>query len=391
MSRLSRKEIFGSYRDRFVDFEGTVTRDSVQIVQQYLHRVERSDIVHNMRSPNGWREPSAYSVLDQEDFLGQGSAVVTSTRLADMAVATSSLSGSCGWIPKVVPTGLAISNEFDPLVTKALLKVRDQKVNLALAIGEMHKSIDTIASRALSLYRGYKFARKGQFGRAASALGVGGGRKSAKSWLELQYGWLPMLMDIHGAYEEMRRDTRGSGMRFKVTARGHVPYQHSTTTEDDNFIYYNDRLQSFDCQVIYWYEVQNQYLVTASAVGLINPAEILWEVTPWSFVLDWVLPVGDYLGALTADQGMNYLSGTVTSRSTDVITNRAVAKPPYEVTFSGRTTRIEPSGGGERRSYTKSVQRVVQKTRPTPFLPQFKNPFSTGHALNALALLRSLR
>lgn len=33
-------------------------------------------------------------------------------------------------------------------------------------------------------------------------------------------------------------------------------------------------------------------------LGFTNPAAVLWEATPFSFVVDWFLPIGDYLKTL---------------------------------------------------------------------------------------------
>jgi hypothetical protein len=33
------------------------------------------------------------------------------------------------------------------------------------------------------------------------------------------------------------------------------------------------------------------------SLGLVNPLEIAWEVVPYSFVVDWFLPVGSYIAA----------------------------------------------------------------------------------------------
>jgi hypothetical protein len=33
------------------------------------------------------------------------------------------------------------------------------------------------------------------------------------------------------------------------------------------------------------------------SLGLVNPAEIAWEVVPYSFVVDWFLPIGSYISA----------------------------------------------------------------------------------------------
>jgi hypothetical protein len=43
--------------------------------------------------------------------------------------------------------------------------------------------------------------------------------------------------------------------------------------------------------------------------GFTNPINLLWELLPFSFVADWFLPIGNYLEALTAWNGLEFLDG----------------------------------------------------------------------------------
>lgn len=45
-----------------------------------------------------------------------------------------------------------------------------------------------------------------------------------------------------------------------------------------------------------------------------NPAELVWEKIPFSFVVDWAIPVGDYLSALDALKDVESVVGTVTRK-----------------------------------------------------------------------------
>jgi hypothetical protein len=44
-------------------------------------------------------------------------------------------------------------------------------------------------------------------------------------------------------------------------------------------------------------------------LGLLNPLSLAWELLPYSFVIDWFLPIGDYLAATTASAGMTWVNG----------------------------------------------------------------------------------
>jgi hypothetical protein len=377
-----------------VDFDGTTVYSDPQIVERYNHTVQRSDIVHNQRSVTGWREPSGYRVIDDSISFDDCDQIVSTYQVNTGLTALSVLSGPCTWVPRFSLPFWQVTNEFDNLTTKALVKARDQKVNLALSLLEVHKTIDLVAGRVLQLYNGYKAARKGNLKKAAEHLGVSFHRKGktqAKNWLELQYGWLPVLADIKGGYDELTRKTRNKGLQFKVTARDKVTHTSSDTQSVYGFDISGEALYLCEAQAIYWFEVENEWLLTQSAIGLANPAEIVWELIPFSFVVDWVLPVGDYLAALTAQQGLRFLGGTHTFRTTVETT---YTSHPWDPVLNpnawGGPQLITREGTASVRMRNKTVQRYALGQKPWPDLPSFKNPISTGHALNALALLRSL-
>ena len=58
--------------------------------------------------------------------------------------------------------------------------------------------------------------------------------------------------------------------------------------------------------------VHNQNLLLANRLGIINPQTWLWDNVPWSFVVDWWLPVGSFLSNLTALVGLTLDGASVT-------------------------------------------------------------------------------
>lgn len=58
--------------------------------------------------------------------------------------------------------------------------------------------------------------------------------------------------------------------------------------------------------------VSNPNLALANRCGIINPQYWLWDAMPWSFVVDWFLPVGSFLSNLTALVGFNLQGASVT-------------------------------------------------------------------------------
>jgi len=52
-----------------------------------------------------------------------------------------------------------------------------------------------------------------------------------------------------------------------------------------------------------------------NAFGLDNPLAIAWEVVPFSFVVDWFLPINRYLKNISALNGLELIHATVFKRS----------------------------------------------------------------------------
>lgn len=65
-----------------------------------------------------------------------------------------------------------------------------------------------------------------------------------------------------------------------------------------------------------------------------NPLEWAWEAIPLSFVVDWFIPIGNYLSSLDAYKGIAGVWGTAASRNRTVVT-RARRPPPIVTETEG--------------------------------------------------------
>jgi hypothetical protein len=53
--------------------------------------------------------------------------------------------------------------------------------------------------------------------------------------------------------------------------------------------------------------IRDASLKQLSQLGITNPALLVWELIPYSFVIDWLIPVGDFLSSLDALVGVENL------------------------------------------------------------------------------------
>jgi hypothetical protein len=213
---------------------------------------------------------------------------------------------------------------------KALQKLLNQQINLGVALGERAETFELIASTAKRIYRGFTAAKRmdpegvlkgliipprGKFTRSKFKW-----KDPADIWLEAQYGWKPLLQDVHGAITAIDNRNKAGPPRVDVKAKSyeksynHVKHgKYSTGRPSFQVVEQQDLLVG--CTVHLTYEEDNPYLITAAQLGLVNPAEVVWELVPWSFAVDWFIPVGPWIQSTTAAIGWRFKGGSKTTIS----------------------------------------------------------------------------
>lgn len=263
---------------------------------------------------------------------------------------------------------------------EALLKLKNQQVNLAQAYAERKMTADLLASSLNRIARSVMFLRKKQFKRAWREIG-GNPRSLPKSWLEYQYGWSPLLQDIKGATDalQLRQDLND----WVVTVKGNA----TEKWKSEEFLQNGEWPSVRRISAMRGYFVRldytpgNGFLATLSGLGLTNPALLAWELLPYSFVIDWLLPIGDWLSCLDAALGFDFRSGSITSRRecntyVKALTGTAPVNP-YKIVHADYECH--------RREF--DLLRTPYSSSPLPSYPGFKDPFSLTHVANGFSLL----
>lgn len=217
----------------------------------------------------------------------------------------------------------------DDCVREFYLKVADLKVNLAASLAQYDQTVNLVANKANQLAHAAKQLKRGNFYGVCDTLGIK--RRSdlpgtfSKSWLELVYGWQPLLSDIHGAL----RLVGDRPLSRAVVSRKRSSSSYSISGNNGDFphsgtAYVTDRVTSRA-----WVTVTDANLQTLQQAGITNPANLAWELLPWSFVVDWIYPVGDWLTARTALQGVT-LSQYSLTRTRDLNVQAQLFAPEFK-------------------------------------------------------------
>lgn len=247
-------------------------------------------------------------------------------------------------------------------INKAMSSFMSGKQQLAADFGQRQKSIDMITKRVRQAYDVLRFVKKGNLYAAVRTLKGGRApvsKKLAHLRLEFVYGWRPLVQTIYDVSQKEFPPNPEMYISECVTK----PFMES---------YGNMRTEG-RVRATYSMLVEMTAPVTASAskLGLVNPASVAWELVPFSFIVDWFIPISTYLDSLTAFSGFK-------------VTDKCLS-----YTEKLYMENYVKSGGYGRTKTKKLIERNVH-VAPS-FRPFLKNPLSVAHALNALALIRVLR
>lgn len=270
-------------------------------------------------------------------------------------------------------------------------KVAGSSFNAGVFLGEGKEALSTIADSATRLYGAYHAAKRGNLHLAAQKL-VGGtprehlySRKhAANNWLQLQYGWLPLLKDAHDGAQFLAHYLNAPSQQV-YRVRGRIAYNMA------GFDLFKVSGATNWASATGWYRhalkatLKEKDVVALS--GLTDPLSVAWELLPYSFVIDWFIPIGNYLQARGLKQA---LTGTFVETTSNTWETRGLR---YNKANWLPSDRYEFGPAVNSRFLTKSLNRTVKTTLTVP-LPDFKSLASVPswkRALNATALLLQLK
>jgi len=211
-------------------------------------------------------------------------------------------------------------------VTNAMLKLASEKAGIGEDLATFRQTLGLIRSPTSALVTGIKKVwadrslRKFVWECSRSLARKGIHTRAAESYLEYVYGWKPLMQDIFGVIELMKEQGK-SPLLLHATAKA------EQQAELPGFTYDNVSDKSYTTLVAgtehtrvscsLWAYVDPQWvgLRALNQLGLLNPASLAWELVPWSFVVDWILPVGSVLSAFTARAGLQFVDGTISTRA----------------------------------------------------------------------------
>lgn len=268
--------------------------------------------------------------------------------------------------------------------SRFLAKLRDSSLDLVTSAAEAKQSASMIAKSGRSVARwqdgvksfvstvGRAFGRKTRYAEAAS-------KAISNLWLEYTYGWVPLMSDIWGTAEFHRtllrqREVRAVASHYSDINRVYASNLGTTVRAQGRA---SDRVLMYRR-----YTINNPDLYDATRLGSLNPAAVVWELLPYSFVFDWFVDVGGYLEDLQTSCALGLSLDSTSGYDTY---SSASTERHYVI----RNTReITLWGDGMRKVNIK--RRIKRSTTPSPQLPTLSVELGGHRLINAAALARQL-
>jgi len=186
------------------------------------------------------------------------------------------------------------------------------RVQLAINAIEAGKSYAMLLTRMRQLRRIYTSVVKRDFSGVIRAISDSGGTPKGLSkrhllsepsgfWLEIQFGWKPIVQDIFTSVDVLQTQFPSSALKTRGFDESHF----------ETFgVYPTSCRRTVELAAVI--RVTNPNLFLANQLGVINPAQVVWDAVPGSFIFDWFLPVGKFLGSFTAFAGVELVDPRVT-------------------------------------------------------------------------------
>jgi len=196
--------------------------------------------------------------------------------------------------------------------------VQQQGWEVSQTAGEMPETVGLLLSASKRLLTSVKYLKQGRPLKALINLGIDEKRakksiigNSANLMLEFQYGWKPLMTEIHSLADAIE-----NGLN--------QPISKPITVVKEEVFSLNDSFIEDYCQ---WTHtgggkyvvktgikafVDNDTLAQLGSHGLLNPAALAWELFPMSFVIDWFVPIGSFISGLSTSFGMDFRDGYLT-------------------------------------------------------------------------------
>lgn len=272
---------------------------------------------------------------------------------------------------------------------KALAGLSASKSQFNVAAREAKGTIRTLSDFCQQAARGVR-----TMGRQLSKrdpryyLPPGSWKKAPGNYLAYLYGLKPLADDIGNGLDQLSGlSKRNMSFGYTVRAGGRQDLQFDESVSTPAFV---NPFNALNCRRVsvarvgYHYSFPDWWI---QDVPIVTPFSDAWELTRLSFVLDWVLPVGNWIGAMEAAQFDPYFRSGF-----EVYATEETIRGPFTPTQTSSTNKLDISmsnDGYSDRRYQMVRTALGPESNPSRRVsfPSFRDYLGLDHAAQSLALL----
>lgn len=226
------------------------------------------------------------------------------------------------------------ANYQDEVNNKLLEKIDDQSINLGAVVAELGETVSYLSSAGRTLFNFGSAILSGRFNKALKEIGItkrrwNRFRKSnikqasgsvadqvASRWIEFNFAIKPTLSDVSNISQLYNDPNKVMGrVKCRASARTKLTDNWSESYTQDGWTHrYEKKLSGFvtaKCT----YTVSDPETIASKALGLNNIPSAALEAAPFSWLVDYVVNLGEFISLLSATDGLVFQHGYISMKA----------------------------------------------------------------------------
>jgi len=234
---------------------------------------------------------------------------------------------SDNWVGPIKSTGYSTEHgDYTQANNKMLERLYQNQIDFGTMVAELTETVPYLVSKVKNTALALKAIKKGRWHKALRHFGIDKKqfrsktktiKKGASLFIEYRFAIAPTLndinsvMDLHkGTYKKQHAFTFSVKGKHKETRdynASNTVYPLRTTTVK--------RTGQRTMRVKVHGSITDMDKVRDKAFGIDSLAGPIWQIMPWSWVVDYVVNIGDYISLLSATKGTAFLNGYQSTRT----------------------------------------------------------------------------